>query len=69
WLIFTVEALPDGDAQPHRLHPNGRYTHAGAYLHSTLADAGFGQVELRAEVLRQEATLPVAGWLVTARSA
>ena len=67
WLIFTVEALPDGDAQPHRLQPNGRYTHAGAYLRSTLADAGFGQVELRAEVLRQEASLPVAGWLVTAR--
>jgi len=67
WLIFTVEALPDGDALLHKLQPNGRYSHAGAYLLSTLADAGFGQVELRAEVLRQEASLPVVGWLVTAR--
>ena len=67
WLIFTVEALPDSDALPHKLQASGRYTHAGAYLRSTLAEAGFGRVELRAEVLRQEASLPVAGWLVTAR--
>jgi predicted TPR repeat methyltransferase len=67
WLIFTVEALPDGDALPHKLQTSGRYTHAGAYLRSTLADAGFGEIELRAEMLRQEASLPVAGWLVTAR--
>ncbi|HEY6514250.1 MAG TPA: tetratricopeptide repeat protein [Burkholderiaceae bacterium] len=67
WLIFTVEALPDRDATPHRLQASGRYSHGSAYLRATLTDAGFHEVELRAEVLRQEASLPVAGWLVTAR--
>ena len=67
WLIFTVEALPDGHALPHELQPNGRYTHAGAYLRSTLADVGFDPIELQPEVLRLEASLPVPGWLVAAR--
>jgi predicted TPR repeat methyltransferase len=67
WLIFTVEALPEGSALAHQLQANGRYAHAPAYLRSTLAEAGLGLVALRAETLRAEAGLPVAGWLVTAR--
>ena len=34
---------------------------------AALAEAGFGEIRLCAEALRQEASLPVAGWLVTAR--
>ena len=67
WLIFTVEALPEGSALAHQLQANGRYAHAPAYLRSTLAEAGLSLVALRAETLRTEAGLPVAGWLVTAR--
>ena len=67
WLVFTVEALPEGSELAHRLQTNGRYAHAPAYLRSTLADAGLVLLDLRAETLRQEAALPVAGWLVTAR--
>jgi predicted TPR repeat methyltransferase len=67
WLIFTVEALPEGSALDHQLQVNGRYAHAPAYLRSTLAAAGLALMDLRAETLRTEAALPVVGWLVTAR--
>jgi predicted TPR repeat methyltransferase len=67
WLVFTVEALPPGANEAHRLQPNGRYAHAPEYVRSTLAEAGLELLELRAETLRSEAGLPVAGWLVTAR--
>jgi len=68
WLIFTVEALPDDAAMPHRLQANGRYAHGRAYLRAALEAAGF---ELRAighEQLRMETGQPVMGWLVSARS-
>jgi predicted TPR repeat methyltransferase len=67
WLVFTVEALPPGASQAHRLQPNGRYAHAREYVRSTLAEAGLELLELRAETLRSEAGLPVPGWLVSAR--
>ena len=34
---------------------------------AALAEADFGKISLRAEVPRQGASVPVAGWLVTAR--
>lgn len=67
WLIFTVEALADPGDAAHRLQANGRYAHAADYLRSTLAEAGLSVLELRADTLRMEAGLPVAGWLVSAR--
>jgi predicted TPR repeat methyltransferase len=69
WLVFTVEALPEGHAQPHVLQPNGRYAHAGAYLRPALAAAGFGSITLQPEPLRLEAGEPVPGWVVRARRA
>jgi predicted TPR repeat methyltransferase len=68
WLVFTVEALPQASTDEHRLQTNGRYAHAPDYLRSTLSEAGLTLLELRAETLRMEAGLPVAGWLVTARN-
>lgn len=66
-LVFTVEALPEASAVPHRLQPNGRYAHAPAYLRRVLADAGFEVRALVAETLRMEGGEPVPGWLVVAK--
>lgn len=66
-LVFTVEAHDDLPKAPDfRLHPHGRYSHRLGYLHDALAGAGFAQVQAQAVVLRQEAQLPVHGWLVEA---
>ena len=68
-LIFTVEALPDGHEQAHRLQSNGRYAHGKDYLRSALAQAGFTVEAIASEVLRLEAGEPVNGFLVSARRA
>jgi len=68
WLVFTVEALAEASTDAHRLQVNGRYAHASEYLRSALGEAGLALHGLRAETLRMEAGLPVAGWLVTARN-
>jgi predicted TPR repeat methyltransferase len=64
-LIYTVEALPDESTEPHRLQPNGRYTHARAYLRQAAEEAGLRVVAIERETLRREAGEPVTGWLVT----
>jgi len=66
WLVFTVEALPDGHAQPHELQANGRYAHEQGYLRRALAQAAFEVRAMQRETLRLEAGDPVLGWLVTA---
>ena len=66
-LVFTVEALPEGDDAPHRLGTSGRYAHAAPYLCEALAAAGLDVEALDSVVLRSEAGRPVAGWLVVAR--
>ncbi|HQR21833.1 MAG TPA: tetratricopeptide repeat protein [Burkholderiaceae bacterium] len=63
-FIFTVEALA-GDEAPWNLQTNGRYAHARSHLTDALRAAGFGTVGVEAAVLRQEAGLPVEGWVVT----
>ena len=67
WLVFTVEALPDGHAEPHQLQANGRYAHEQGYLRRALAEAAFEVTSMQRETLRLEAGDPVNGWLVTAR--
>ena len=69
WLVFTVEALPDGHEQPHLLQSNGRYAHGQDYLRAALAQAAFEVRALERETLRLEAGDPVLGWLVAARKA
>lgn len=68
-LIFTVEALEDGDAHGHALNANGRYAHERAYLQRALQDHGFHIAAIQRETLRMEAGLGVAGWLVSAKAA
>jgi predicted TPR repeat methyltransferase len=67
-LAFTVEALEDGDDGPgFHLNPHGRYSHTPEYLRRTLTGAGFVAIAIDPVHLRLERSLPVAGFLVTAR--
>jgi predicted TPR repeat methyltransferase len=66
-LVFTVEALPEGDAEPHRLLPHGRYAHGRAYLDAMLPQGGLQVAGLQAVVLRNEGGREVRGWVVLAR--
>jgi len=67
WLIYTVEAVPAGHAEPHLLQTNGRYAHARDYLEQVARQAGLAWLGAEAVELRMEAGRPVKGWLVTAR--
>jgi predicted TPR repeat methyltransferase len=66
WLVFTVEALADGDPHPHMLQPHGRYAHGRAYVEQALNEAGFTALVVRPDTLRMEGGEPVAGWVVSA---
>ena len=67
--MFTVEAHPADDAAPgFRLQGNGRYSHAQAYVETTMRAAGFALLDLAAIVPRSEAGRSVNGWLVSARA-
>lgn len=69
WVIFTVEALPEGDDRAHVLQTNGRYAHSAAHVRAASAASGLVLHSLEAVVLRLEAGDPVRGWLVVAQSA
>jgi predicted TPR repeat methyltransferase len=66
WLMFTVEASAEGDAE-YRLHPHGRYSHSRAYLLRVLGEAGFEAPAITGAELRMESGRPVAGHVVRAR--
>lgn len=68
-LIFTVECLDADDGSPYRLRQNGRYAHAGRYVRSCLANAGFEVSDLRRDILRTEDGAPVYCLVVTTRRA
>ena len=67
FLVFSVEAMPEGEVNDYRLQPNGRYVHNGDYVDRALAGAGLRIESRRSDSLRTEQLLPVAGWIVTAR--
>jgi len=69
WLVFTVEALDDASDADCRLLMHGRYAHRREAVERWLRHARWTDIELRSEVLRQEAGEPVHGWLATARTA
>ena len=68
-LAFTVEALDDESAADYRINPHGRYSHRGDYVRRTLANAGFSDIDIAPAELRREGGKPVAGLVVTCRSA
>jgi predicted TPR repeat methyltransferase len=65
-LVFTVEALPDGDPRRFHLQPHGRYAHERSFVAAALTEAGLTVKKLLPETLRMEAGRPVQGWLVAA---
>ena len=65
-LVFTAEALSEGDDAPYRLLVTGRYGHAQNHLRAVLDAAGLSGQRIVAEVLRSESGTPVQGWLVSA---
>lgn len=72
WFVFTVESLEAIDNLPSEdlswtLLYHGRYAHHGDSLRRWLAGAGFEDLDLRREILRQEVGSPVHGWIVRAR--
>jgi predicted TPR repeat methyltransferase len=68
-LVFTLEHSTDAQALPegYRLQPNGRYGHTEAYLRRTLAQAGFGLIDIEKTHLRREGDAYVDGLVVCAR--
>jgi predicted TPR repeat methyltransferase len=64
-FVFTVEALDDVH-EAWRLQTSGRYAHARHHLEAALREAGFDGTACERVVLRQEAGLPVHGWVVSA---
>jgi predicted TPR repeat methyltransferase len=65
-LVFTVEAFDVDGASPYVLQTNGRYAHRRSYLEAALDQAGAKPLAVDGAVLRQEAGLPVQGWIVVA---
>lgn len=65
-FVFTVEAAPEEAAGGYVLGTSGRYAHAGAYVRAVLAEAGLAVHAFTGAVLREEAAVPVQGWVVTA---
>jgi predicted TPR repeat methyltransferase len=67
-LFFTVEAALDGSGLPNRLQPSGRYVHARSYVLDVIAGAGLQALGIEGHTLRQEAGVPVAGWVLGAQA-
>ncbi|MBS0511235.1 MAG: tetratricopeptide repeat protein [Proteobacteria bacterium] len=66
-LLFTVEALAGDSDAPFHLQPNGRYAHRHGYVAEAMARAGFADIAIDGQVLRNECGEPVHGWLVGGR--
>ncbi len=67
-FVFTTEALPEETPIGYEIRPTGRYAHGHDYLMRTLCAATFDSVKIERVILRQEAGLPMPGWLVTANA-
>ena len=65
-FVFTTEALPEETPEGYAIRTTGRYAHGYDYLKHTLGAAGFAGIKVERVILRQEAGLPMPGWLVTA---
>lgn len=63
---FSVEAH---DEVLFDLGPSGRYRHGRAHVAAALMTAGFTDIDIQSQALRNESGAPVQGWVVTARRA
>jgi predicted TPR repeat methyltransferase len=69
WLLLTVEHDVSGVAgeSGHHMQVNGRYVHRRDYVERCLRAAGFAELRVSENVLRQEGGKPVHGLVVAAR--
>ena len=67
-FVFTLEQMPAAEEGniDYRLNRHGRYTHSRNYVHDCLAKGGMRPLQVKCEVLREQASQPVGGLLVTA---
>lgn len=65
-LFMTLEKLDDTAEQDYALQPSGRFAHKEKFVRATLEEAGFKNIRLETETLRNESGNPVAGLLVLA---
>ena len=67
-LVFSVEALPDDDPRPFRIHPaNGRYAHGLAHVDAAATAAGLVREAVARETLRKEGNKLVDGMVLAYR--
>lgn len=66
-LVFTVEALPEGDPADRRLGVTGRYLHSETYLRRVLSEIGFVVDSVAQQTVRKNLGKDVPGYLVAAR--
>jgi len=66
-FAFSAERLDAPPELAFRLAPSGRYQHAGAYLETVFANAGFTLSPLLEATVRMEKNTPVPGWIVSGR--
>ncbi|HEY6822825.1 MAG TPA: tetratricopeptide repeat protein, partial [Steroidobacteraceae bacterium] len=70
-VLFTVEQVEDAlvpDAG-YRLNPHGRYSHSEGYVRRALAAAHFEVLGITQAMLRMESGCPVAGLIVSSKTA
>lgn len=66
-FVFSIEALPDDDAQPLRLQPHGRFAHRADHVRQACSSAGLALAAPEPFVLRLEQGVGMPGWLGVAR--
>jgi predicted TPR repeat methyltransferase len=67
--IECMNGGPGPAAPGYRLQTNGRYAHGRGHVQGTAAAAGFCEVRIEPEVLRQEGGRPVKGWMASMKNA
>jgi predicted TPR repeat methyltransferase len=68
-FVFTVERAHErSDGRGYALARHGRYVHTERYVREALEGAGFDAIEIEEAHLRDEARMPVAGLVCSART-
>ena len=65
-VAFSLEAMAASEPGDHVLRVSGRYAHSADYVRRVLGEAGLQLTAIVDAVLREEAFVPVQGWIVTA---
>ena len=63
-MVYTVEALDDDLQDRASFLSSGRYAHSKTHLDNAAVQAGLITLHAQREVLRNEGSAPVNGWLI-----